>query len=330
MRRLLRSIVFVVAAVCVLGAPRRANSSPFTDHFEDVRAKLVALRDGYVEPLGSADAKRKAALEKLLGAIDAVSTSFRTDLATAKRIAATAAKPLLDDPELPGVVADLLRALAGDVDARVGALDAALESAAPSSARTRAELLLAKARTALATASGAASQADLRSAARALVRAEKTALALASAVQSAQLASVAACSDLPQDGAQVFATTGSGTVLDSVASVDAITPRVSGPPYFVVRVGSGIGETSFQIEIPGTAADLHVGTVTVQGQSFVSVHGSDAVTWDTRVGMPTTARVVAESADRVTLCIDAKLRLRQGSESPTAKIRVRGYVVVAR
>jgi hypothetical protein len=231
MRRTLAVLVLSGALAMSIGTPR-VQASPYTAYFDTVRAKVVELRDAIPEPASGADAKRKALLEKVLTAIDAVSASLGQDLATAKKVALAVAKPLLDDPDLPGLAADLLRALAGEIGAHADELAARIAALPDIPQRAKAEAALAKARTLIDAAGAAGGAAELKAAGAALLKADKAALKAEKSVvvaESAALAFLPACEDVPDDGAKIVVRAGK-TVIGVIELSQSVVPKAGGRP----------------------------------------------------------------------------------------------------
>lgn len=188
MTRLVRSLVLAAAlGSCLASAPAAAN--PYTAYFDTLRTKVVELRDALAEPLTKPERKRLLLLEKILAAMDEVSASFAADLATGKAVAATVVKGLLDDPELPDVVFDLLTNLGADVKARLDALAARTAGLPSGSLATKTQKAVDKARASLAKADAAAAKRDLRKMAAALLKTDAAAGALEKRLLAAEAAS---------------------------------------------------------------------------------------------------------------------------------------------
>ncbi len=204
MTRLFRRLVLAAAlTLCLLSTPAAAN--PYTAYFDTLRVKVVELRDALVEPLTKPEQKRKALLEKILAAMDEVSASLAGDLATGKAVAATVVKGLLDDPELPDVVFDLLTKLGSDVKARLAALEGRVRSL-PGPTVKKVQKALDRALAELAKADAAAVKRDLKKMAAAIQKTSGGADALEGKLLAAERAAGITYRCLVGTGSTVTAT----------------------------------------------------------------------------------------------------------------------------
>jgi hypothetical protein len=171
---MLRRLSAVVLALLLLvGA---AAAEPFTPHFDAIRAKALEMRDAIPDPAPSkADAKRRAGLQKIVTAIDRVSTALAQDVATAKTVADLVLKSFRDDADLPPLLLALLTNLKDEIDAWTDALESRLAALPASKRKTAAQKTLAKIRATLAAAAAAAGAQDAKKAAKALVDGEAAA-----------------------------------------------------------------------------------------------------------------------------------------------------------
>jgi hypothetical protein len=265
------------------------RADPYTPYFEPVRVKVVALLDGLSDPQTKQEAKRKALLEKILAALDKVSASLKTDLATGKAVAAAVVKGFLDDPELPDVVLDVLTSLEGDLRARAQTLSARLSALPDSKAKRKVQKSLAKVDKPLSSADAAEAVANLKKMAAALTKADSAATTLERALVRAEAASGLPCLGVAR-GSATATVDGAAYDVDPLritAKIRRAAPTSSYDPKvlsvtveFFQTIATSQGPNvdpafAFYISQDSPAGEFHgVGTYDVGSHSVAAVEGN--------------------------------------------------------
>ena len=313
-----RIVATLLLALCLLCGT--ARSDPFTPYFSEVRARLVTMRDDLVEPLTRSQRKRRALVDKVLAALDRVSTSYAADVKTARTVALAAARPLRDDPELPGLVLDLLGDLALDFTARLPDLESRLDDLPPSRTKAKAGKKLARLNTYAAAAESAAAAHDARALATALVRGAVGSAALETLIVKAEGAPPnSSCGDIPDHGVLLTVTGGAG-VRHVFEQAESIVPgRAPGQTGVLVASESSLPYIGFVVY--QDANKLVKGGLPVTPVTYAEGAAS-AEQWSIFGGGIV---VVETSPTRVGFCIDATL-----ANPKSDVVTVRGYIVITR
>lgn len=309
-----RFVATLALAAGLLFSPARA--APFTAHFVAVQDRLASMRAALADPLTRPERKRRTLIDRVLVAMERVSESLATDLGTARTVAAAAAGSLRDDPELPGLVLELVGSLAGDLATRASELSARLDALPDGPAKAKGGKRRVKAHASLDAVQAALTAADARKAAVALGKAAVHCDALERILVKAEGAPVpGGCGNVPDAGVLLTVADASG-VVHVIESPESIPPVTASGQTVVF---TGTGPPSFGFLVFANPEDLKEG-----GLPFVPVSYQDGTTvrWDLVAGG---IRVGETSPSRVGFCVDVSLHGSNGAE-----VTVRGHMVIAR